>query len=70
MFSLSLAVLFNQLYMYPMYPSAVVLCLPLPLRQTDSYYVLYTFLLNVLKKGCWGGGGVLGYKDIYCIISL
>ncbi len=31
--------------------------LPLPMRQTDSYYVLYTFLLNVLKKGCWGGGG-------------
>jgi hypothetical protein len=40
--------------------------LPLPLRQTDSYYVLYTFLLNVLKKGCWGGGE--GYWDIVTYI--
>ena len=24
--------------------------------QRDSYYVLNTALLNVLKKGCWGGG--------------
>ena len=44
--------------------------LPLPLRQTDSYYVLYTFLLNVLKKGCWGGGGLLGYSDIYRVAAI
>jgi hypothetical protein len=25
--------------------------------QRDAYYVLNTALLNVLKKGCWGGGG-------------
>jgi hypothetical protein len=35
-------------------------------EKTDSYYLLYTFLLNVLKKGCWGGG-LLGYSDIYYI---
>ena len=33
-------------------------CLPLPLRQTHSYYVLYTFTCS--DEGLLGGGGPTG----------
>ena len=41
-------------------------CLPLPLRQTHSYYVLYTFTCSE-EWLLGGGGGLLGYKVIYYI---
>ena len=42
-----------------------LLCLPLPLRETHSYYVLYTFTCS--EEWLLGGGGLLGYKVIYYI---
>ena len=58
MFSLSLAVLFNQLYMYSMYPSAVV---PPPPPETDRLILCTLYgavdFLKVLKIAVVGGGG-------------
>ena len=67
MFSLSLAVLVNQLYMYSMYPSAVV---PPPPPETDRLILCTLYIpVECSEEGLLGGVG--GDWDIRTyIISL